>query len=78
VAVIVRPAAWNAFGLRPEQRELVEQLVRGRVAVLASLGVPYVLDEYPDAAVRICTYSDVPASQRALAEFLAGGYLRHP
>jgi hypothetical protein len=38
--------------------------------VLASLGVPYVLDEYPEAAVRICTYSDVPASQRALAEYL--------
>jgi beta-glucosidase-like glycosyl hydrolase len=70
IAVIVRPAAWNTFGLRPEQRQLVEQLVRQRPAILASLGVPYVLDDYPDAAMRICTYSDVPASQQALVEFL--------
>jgi hypothetical protein len=39
--------------------------------VLASLGAPYPLDDFPDAAVRICTYSDVPASQQALVEFLA-------
>jgi beta-glucosidase-like glycosyl hydrolase len=71
VAVIVRPAAWNAFGLRPEQRKLVTELLCGHPAVLASLGVPYVLDDYPEAALRICTYSDVPASQQALAEFLA-------
>ena len=38
--------------------------------MLASLGVPYALEDYPDAAVRICTYSDVPVSQQALAEFL--------
>jgi hypothetical protein len=70
IAVIVRPAAWNAFGLRPEQRELVDELTRQRPAVLASLGVPYVLSDYPQSTVRICTYSDVPASQQALAEFL--------
>ena len=68
--MIVRPAAWHVFGLRPEQCELVRQLTRKRAVVLASLGVPYVLDEYSDAVVRICTYSDVPASQEALAEFL--------
>jgi beta-glucosidase-like glycosyl hydrolase len=73
IAIIVRPAAWHVFGLRPEQIELVGQLTRERGAVLASLGVPYVLNDYPDAPVRICTYSDVPASQQALAEFLAGG-----
>jgi beta-glucosidase-like glycosyl hydrolase len=71
VAVIVRPAAWHVFGLRPEQRELVRQLSGGRRAVLASLGVPYVLADYPDAGARLCTYSDVPASQQALAEYLA-------
>ncbi|MEX0612107.1 MAG: glycoside hydrolase family 3 protein [Pirellulales bacterium] len=70
IAVIVRPAAWHAFGLRPQQSELVRQLTSGRTAVLASLGVPYVLSDYPEAAVRICTYSDVPASQQALAEYL--------
>jgi beta-glucosidase-like glycosyl hydrolase len=70
VAMIVKPAAWHAFGLLPPQREFVERLTRGREVVLACLGVPYALDDYPDAKVRICTYSDVPVSQRALAEFL--------
>jgi beta-N-acetylhexosaminidase len=73
VAMIVRPAAWHAFELRPPQRELAGQLARQPGVVLASLGVPYVLQDYPDAAARICTYSDVPLSQQALAEFL----LRH-
>jgi beta-glucosidase-like glycosyl hydrolase len=71
IAMIVRPAAWHAFGLKPEQKRFVTNLcqTRGDV-VLASLGVPYALDDFPHAAVRICTYSDVPVSQHALAEFL--------
>jgi hypothetical protein len=40
---------------------------------LASLGVPYALHDYPEAALRVCTYSDVPVSQEALAEFLLSG-----
>ena len=72
VAMIVKPAAWHAFGLLPAQRELVEQLTREREAVLVSLGVPYALAEYPEAKVRICSYSDVPVSQRAVAGFLVG------
>jgi hypothetical protein len=71
VAFIVRPAAWHAFGLRPEQREFVDATLSQRDdVVLASLGVPYALQDFPEAAVQICTYSDVPASQAALAEFL--------
>ena len=71
IAMIVRPAAWHAFGLRPEQKEFVQQLLRKRSdVVLASLGVPYALQDYPEAAAAICTYSDVPVSQQALAEFL--------
>lgn len=71
VAMIVRPAAWHAFGLRPEQSELVRRLTsERRDVVLVSLGVPYVLQDYPEAAVRICTYSDVPLSQQALVDFL--------
>jgi beta-glucosidase-like glycosyl hydrolase len=74
VAMIVRPAAWHAFGLRPPQTEFVQQLTERRGdAVVASLGVPYALDDFPGAAIRICTYSDVPVSQQALAEFLLGG-----
>ncbi|HVT30326.1 MAG TPA: glycoside hydrolase family 3 N-terminal domain-containing protein, partial [Lacipirellulaceae bacterium] len=71
IAVIVRPAAWYAFGLRKEQVEFVRQLTGERHdVVLASLGVKFVLEDYPGAGVRICTYSDVPVSQQALAEFL--------
>jgi beta-N-acetylhexosaminidase len=70
LAMIVKPAAWHAFGLLPAQKEFVQQVSRERQAVLACLGVPYAFDDYPDASVQICTYSDVPVSQRALAEFV--------
>jgi len=70
VAVIVRPAAWRAFGLRPEQCEFVRQLIHLHRSVLVSLGVPYVLEDYPEAAVRICTYSDVPISQQSFVDSL--------
>jgi beta-glucosidase-like glycosyl hydrolase len=73
VAMIVRPAAWHAYGLRSEQVEFVKSVIGERQdAVLVSLGAPYALDDYPNAAMRICTYSDVPVSQQALAEFLVG------
>jgi hypothetical protein len=71
VAIVVRPAAWHTFGLQPWQRELLERILsERRDVVLASMGVPYILSDYPSAAVRICTYSDVPVSQDALATFL--------
>jgi hypothetical protein len=72
IAIIVRPAAWHVYGLRPEQSEFVRQLTGKRPVVLASLGVPYILQDYPDAALRVCAYSDVPVSQCALAELLGG------
>jgi hypothetical protein len=74
VAMIVRPAAWYAFGLKPEQAALVRQMIGERDdVVLVCLGVPSALEEYPGAAVRICTYSDVPVSQQALVDFLHSG-----
>jgi beta-N-acetylhexosaminidase len=74
VAMIVRPAAWYAFGLKPEQAAFVRKVISERDdVVLVCLGVPSALDEYPEAAVRICTYSDVPVSQRALVDFLHSG-----
>jgi hypothetical protein len=73
VAMIVRPAAWYAFGLKPEQAAFVRGLVGGRDnVVLVCLGVTSALEDYP-AAVRICTYSDVLVSQQALVEFLCSG-----
>jgi beta-N-acetylhexosaminidase len=73
VAMIVRPAAWHAFGLLAHQAEFVRKLTTARPAVVACLGVPHALDDYPDAAVRICTYSDVAVSQQALADVLLSG-----
>jgi beta-N-acetylhexosaminidase len=71
--MIVRPAAWHAFGLLAHQAEFVRKLTTARPAVVACLGVPHALDDYPDAAVRICTYSDVAVSQQALADVLLSG-----
>jgi beta-glucosidase-like glycosyl hydrolase len=71
IAMIIRPAAWHAFGLRPEQSEFVRRWTNERDdVVLTSLGVPYALKDYPNAAVEVCTYSDVPASQQAMADWL--------
>lgn len=70
VVVIVKPAAWHAFGLLPEQVEFVEELTRQQNCVLASLGTPEVLHEFEFASVKCCTHSDVAASQSALAEFV--------
>jgi beta-N-acetylhexosaminidase len=73
VAMIVRPAAWYAFGLKPQQAAFLRELLRNRKdVVLVCLGVPSALDDYPEAAMRICTYSDVPVSQQALVEYLLG------
>src|SRR4051794_22271249 len=71
VVIIVRPAAWHAFGLKADQAALVRDIIRGRDdVVLACLGVPSALEQFQEAAIRICTYSDVPVSQEALLEFV--------
>ncbi len=72
VAMIVKPAAWHAFGLAAAQDRLVRGLMSERPVILASLGVENALDDYSEAAARIVTQSDVPASQQALADLLAG------
>ncbi len=71
IAIIVRPAAWHAFGLLPQQKELIRRLLQNHPrATLASLGVPQALNDFPAATTRICTYSDIPASQQALVDLL--------
>ena len=70
IAQVVKPAAWHRFGLLPEQDAWLQQLTESRGCVLASLGTPEALEQYPAAGVRICAYSDVPGSQHALAEWL--------
>ena len=71
VAMIVKPAAWQHFGLLPVQQQWAETLAARRKVVLASLGSPDVLDAFPQGSTRLCTYSDVAASQRALVTVLA-------
>jgi beta-glucosidase-like glycosyl hydrolase len=74
VAIIVRPAAWYAFGLKAEQAAFVQELIGGQTdVVLVCLGVPTALEEFPQAARRICTYSDVPVSQQAFVKYLLTG-----
>ena len=71
VAVIVKPAAWHAFGLAARERRFVQRLVELRPTVLAALGSPRGVEGYDGAEARLCLYSDVPAAQDALAEALA-------
>lgn len=70
VAMIVKPAAWHAFGMSEEQDRLIRVLMADRPVVLACLGVENALDDYPTAAARMVAHSDVPTSQRAVAERL--------
>ncbi|MBN8588032.1 MAG: hypothetical protein J0L94_06870 [Rhodothermia bacterium] len=73
VAPIVKPAAWHRFGLKPHHQTFVETLIAQQPVVLASLGSPQLFAMLPEAAVHICTFSDMAPSQRALAVALANG-----
>lgn len=68
VAMIVKPAAWHRFGLEEKHANLLEKLLQHECCVLASLGTPESLKPFDEASAKICTYSDVPVSQTALAE----------
>ncbi|MCA9231866.1 MAG: hypothetical protein KDA57_14550 [Planctomycetales bacterium] len=70
IAMIVKPAAWHRFGLDEKHKTLLQQLLQHPGCVLASLGTPEALKPFANAGVQICAYSDVPVSQRALAERL--------
>ena len=69
--MIVKPAAWHAFGLAARERRFVQQLVAMKPTVLAALGSPRGVEGYEGAAARLCLYSDVPAAHDALADALA-------
>ena len=70
LALVVKPAAWHAFGLTPAQHAFAEALTARRPVTLAALGSPLILDAFPHAPVHLCTYSDVAPSQRALVRTL--------
>jgi len=71
VAVIVKPAAWQRFGLPPDWEAWIRGQTLRRPTVVACLGASEGLAPYPAAAARVGTFSDVPASQEALADRLA-------
>ena len=71
LALVVKPAAWHTFGLRPEQAAFVHETVANYAPIVVSLGSPYVLDALTEAGARVCTFSDVEASQRAVVRLLA-------
>lgn len=73
LALAVTPAAWQDFGLQPGQETFVGRLARRETTIAAAVGSPHVLESVPQAAVRLCTYSDVPASQRAFVRRLLAG-----
>jgi hypothetical protein len=68
VAIVVKPAAWHQFGLPPCLRDWLQALTERSPTAVACLGAPQGLEPYAAAAAQLCTYSDMPASQFALAE----------
>jgi hypothetical protein len=69
-AIVVKPAAWHQFGLPPRLRNWLQALAERFPTAVACLGAPQGLEPYAAAAAQLCTFSDVPVSQRALAERL--------
>jgi hypothetical protein len=71
LALVATPAAWQSFGLTSAQTMLMRSLVTTHPTTVAALGSPHVLDAVPaEAHAQLCTFSDVPASQKALVEHL--------
>lgn len=71
VAVIVKPAAWHKFGLQPAQHRFVREMCDRHATVLASLGSPTILSDFPEAVTSVCLFSDVAPSQHALAAWIS-------
>ncbi len=73
--VVSKPAAWHGYGLPEKLSSFVTSLTERANTTLVSLGDPHILDSYQGAECCICTFSDVPASQIALAQFLKSSHL---
>ena len=70
LAPVVRPSAWHAFGLDPRARAFVDAIEAPTTLLL--LGDRRGLAGFDHADSALVAHSDVPASQRALAERLGG------
>jgi len=73
ITPVVKPAAWQHFGLSGTIEAFIQYLTEQYPVILAVPGSPHILELFPEAALRICAFSDVPVSQEALARFLATG-----
>lgn len=72
LALIATPAAWQSVGLSAAQTMLMRTLVTAHPTTVAALGSSHVLADVPaEARAQLCTFSDVPAAQQALMEFLS-------
>lgn len=74
VALVAKPAAWQRFGLPEDLKRFVHDLVgdRGHEVTVAAFGAQEIFDVVPPVRQRVCTFSDVEASQRAAFERIVG------
>lgn len=72
IATVVRPAAWHAFGLAARERRFAQRLMGAKPTTLVVLGDDRGLRGFDACKAALVAYSDVPASQVAVVERLAG------
>ena len=72
IATVARPAAWHRFGLAARERRFVQSLTEGHPTTFVVLGDARGLRGYDACEAALVAYSDVPASQVAVVERLAG------
>src|SRR5690606_40777661 len=69
-AVMIRPAAWHAYGLSSSQQDVLRQALERWPSILGILGSMDLVEQLPRANVTVCTHSDMPPPQEALVSFL--------
>ena len=72
VALVLKPAAWQSSALPSQLMDLVDQITQQCPTVVASLGMPEPLQEFPSAKITLTTYSDVAPAQLAVMRWFFG------
>ncbi len=72
IATVARPAAWHKFGLEARERRFVQRLMETHPTTFVVMGDQRGLRGYDGCEAALVAYSDVPASQVAVVERLAG------
>lgn len=68
--VVSKPAAWRAFGLPDHLKQYLASLVTDDQTSIIAMGDPGILNDLPQTANLVCTYSDTTTSQYAIARWL--------